>query len=98
MPDTESSGSGQSVDVFQLSGPLVFETVTNLVDSLPDEKGKLTIDLGKVSEADSSALSLFLEWQRQSESRGVALEFINWPNNLKSLHDLYNLSPVLSAK
>jgi len=98
MPEYETPGVIQAEERFQITGPLVFETVAVLAGSLPDAADSLQIDLGKVTEADSSALTLFLEWQRQAKSRQIKLKFINWPGNLKSLLDLYNLEPILMAE
>lgn len=83
---------------FQINGPLVFETVASLVRALPDDVDNLYIDLSKVTEADSSALALFLEWQREAESRRIKLKFINWPESLRSLLDLYCLEPILMTE
>lgn len=96
MPTLESSDDKPSLQGFKLEGPLVFETVSGMVDSLPTDVDKLVIDLSKVTEVDSSALALFLEWQRIAESRNVSLEFINWSENMKSLLNLYNLNPILT--
>ena len=93
----ESSNEKPSLQGFKLEGPLVFETVPGMVNALPDDVDKLVIDLSKVTEVDSSALTLFLEWQRIAESRSVSLEFINWSENMKSLLNLYNLNPILAA-
>jgi len=39
------------------------------------DRDGLTIDLAGVSEADSSALSLLLEWQRAAKARGFGIRY-----------------------
>ena len=98
MPELETPDVVQTGERFQITGPLVYETVAGLAGSLPNVTDSLQIDLAKVTEADSSALTLFLEWQRQAESRQIKLDFVNWPENLKSLLHLYNLEPILLSE
>lgn len=59
----------------------------------------LVIDLAAVSNLDTAALSLLLEWQRRAEAVGKKVEFVNLPDSLVSLAALYgvtNLIPTVS--
>ena len=56
----------------------------------------VTIDLGRVTEADSAAVSLLLEWQREAARRHLQIRFFNMPQNLKSLMQLYGVSELIS--
>jgi len=56
----------------------------------------VTIDLGRVTEADSAAVSLLLEWQREAARRHLQIHFLNMPQNLKSLMQLYGVSELIS--
>lgn len=53
------------------------------------------VDLGAVTELDSAAVSLLLEWRRQAEKTSRRIEYVNLPSNLKSLAELYGVSHLL---
>jgi len=55
----------------------------------------LVIDLAQVTEVDSSAVSMLLEWQRKARSHNRQLHFTNLPNTLKSLAQLYGVSELI---
>lgn len=59
--------------------------------------GELVVDLAAVTEVDSSALSLLLEWQREARRRNLRLTFRNLPENLKSLAALYGVADLVAA-
>jgi phospholipid transport system transporter-binding protein len=59
------------------------------------EAGVTTIDMGAVTEVDSSAVSLLLEWQRTAAGRKASLRFANLPESLKSLAALYGVTDLL---
>ncbi len=76
-------------------------TVHNVVAVV--EQGKalfasddLVIDLTKVTEVDSSAVSMLLEWQREARRRNRRIRFANTPQNLKGLAQLYGISELIS--
>ena len=53
------------------------------------------IDLGQVSDVDTTAVSLLFEWQRQAQARQSSIRFINLPDNLVSLAKLYGVSDLI---
>jgi phospholipid transport system transporter-binding protein len=55
------------------------------------------IDLGRVTEADSAAVSLMLEWRREAARRSSKIRFLNIPQNLQSLVQLYGVSELMSG-
>jgi phospholipid transport system transporter-binding protein len=55
------------------------------------------VDLSGVTEVDSSAVSLLLEWRRQAFAAKRRIVYVNLPSNLKSLADLYGVSELLGA-
>ena len=57
----------------------------------------VTIDLGRVTEADSAAVSLLLEWRREAARRRLQIRFLNTPQNLQSLMQLYGVSELMSG-
>lgn len=56
---------------------------------------EVQVDLAGVTEVDSSAVSLLLEWSRQAARKGSRLTFRNPTANLKSLAALYGVSNLV---
>ncbi|MBM3357575.1 MAG: STAS domain-containing protein [Betaproteobacteria bacterium] len=75
-------------------------TIAN-VAALVNEAGGLlsaddiTVDLSGVTEVDSAAVSLLLEWRRQALRAKRTIRFSNIPANLKSLATVYGVSELL---
>jgi phospholipid transport system transporter-binding protein len=81
-----------------VQGPI---TVENVVALLGDGNARftapqVTVDLAAVTEVDSSALSLLLEWRREAGRNGRAIRYQNLPANLKSLAALYGVTEFVS--
>jgi phospholipid transport system transporter-binding protein len=80
-----------------LSGPL---TIKNAAAVLEEGAALFngeaaTLDLSAVTEVDSAAVSLLLEWQREAQRRGKRIQFVNLPANLQSLAKLYGVTELL---
>ncbi len=80
-----------------VEGPI---TVGNVVELLAQGNGlfsapQVTVDLAAVTEVDSSALSLLLEWRREAGRNRRAVRYLNLPGNLKSLAQLYGVTELL---
>jgi phospholipid transport system transporter-binding protein len=58
---------------------------------------RVTLDLSGMEEVDSAAVSLLLEWRRNAERNGRKIEYLNLPDNLKSLAKLYGVSDLISG-
>jgi phospholipid transport system transporter-binding protein len=92
VPTTES---------LRLEGALSFETLPRVLeasdayearDDLPQ---RLTIDFSAVTEVDSSAVALLLEWRRRAAARGKTLIFVNLPDPLMALAGLYGVAELI---
>ena len=57
---------------------------------------QLTLDLAGVTEVDSAALSLLLEWRREAARNGRTISYLNLPANLKSLAELYGVAELIA--
>ena len=55
-----------------------------------------TVDLAAVTEVDSTAVSLLLEWRRAAQREKRTLDYVNYPANLKSLIQLYGVTDLLA--
>jgi phospholipid transport system transporter-binding protein len=82
-----------------VQGPLTIANVTGvLAESTSLFQGSdVLVDLSGVTDVDSSAVSLLLEWRRQGLAANRRVEYVNLPSNLKSLADLYGVSDLLGA-
>jgi phospholipid transport system transporter-binding protein len=82
-----------------VQGPL---TMTNVTKVLEESKAlfqgpQIVVDLAAVTEVDSAALSLLLEWRRLAAADKRTIEYRNLPANLRTLADLYGVSELLPA-
>lgn len=57
--------------------------------------GDLTVDLGRLSRFDSSAVAALLAWQRAAQAKGIRLTLVNVPAGLSSLARLYGVADLL---
>ncbi len=83
-------------DVYHLAGSVTMAHATSLLEqgvALFGEGG-VAVDLGQVTDVDSSAVSLMLEWLRRNSGR-QPLRFVNLPPNLVSLANLYGVTDTL---
>ena len=81
-----------------MRGPI---TIDNVVSLLAEGNGlftsvQATVDLAAVTDVDSSALSLLLEWRREAGRSGRSIRYLNLPSNLKSLAELYGVTELIS--
>jgi phospholipid transport system transporter-binding protein len=89
-------------DRVSLEGPLNLQTVPAVLrfglESFAD--GAHTVDFAGVTEVDSSALAMAIEWVRANRLAGAAqgkLHFVNLPEGMQSLIQLYGLAGLLPA-
>lgn len=83
--------------IIRPEGPLTLDTVAERIAALgTPAAGVLCVDLSGVSDIDSSAVALLLDWQRQARSGGVQLQFSCAPENLRRLIAVYGVADLLS--
>ncbi|MGJ8618801.1 MAG: STAS domain-containing protein [Methylophilaceae bacterium] len=54
------------------------------------------VDFAQVSNVDTAAVSLMLEWRRRAMTETKKLEFVNLPAGLTSLTALYDVTDLLN--
>lgn len=83
----------------RVQGPLTLSNVTSVLQesSALFQASDVLVDLSGVTDVDSAAVSLLLEWRRQALAAKRRIEYVNLPSNLKSLAELYGVSELLSA-
>jgi len=88
-------------EVLALEGALSFETLPGVLaqssaySARPDLPERLTIDFSAITEVDSSAVALLLEWRREAARVGKSLNFVNLPANLLALAELYGVTGLI---
>ena len=80
-----------------VKGPITIANVADVIEKGVNlfDKNDLIIDLSQVTEVDSSAVSLLLEWQRKAQENNRQLCFSNIPESLKNLTQLYGVSELV---
>jgi phospholipid transport system transporter-binding protein len=80
-----------------VEGPITLDTVPALAQAFEAHlaAGAALVDLGNVTDVDSSAVALVLEWRRQAEVRKVDLRMANPPAALQNLAKLYGVLELL---
>lgn len=83
-------------DVYRLVGPVTMAYAPALLEQggVLFGESEAVVDLGQVTDVDSSAVSLMLEWLRRNSGR-QRLSFVNLPPNLVSLANLYGVMDTL---
>jgi phospholipid transport system transporter-binding protein len=84
-------------DRYFIEGALTMATVqTALAEGRQLFDGpQVQVDLSRVTEVDSSALSLLLEWERVASRGGGTMRYTDVNANLKSLAVLYGVNDLL---
>ncbi|HEY6865070.1 MAG TPA: STAS domain-containing protein [Burkholderiales bacterium] len=87
----------RNADRLVVEGPVTLDTVPELAAGLEAQlgTGDAVVDFGGVTDVDSSAVALVLEWRRQAEVRGVSLRVANAPEALQNLARLYGVLELL---
>jgi len=81
----------------RVDGPLTIDNITAVLDESERlfAAPEIVVDLAAVTDVDSSAVSLLLQWQRSAQQRGRAIRYSNLPANLKSLAVLYGVAELI---
>jgi len=58
----------------------------------------VTVDLAGVTEVDSAAVSLLFEWRRAALAANRTIRYVNLPDNLASLAQLYSVTELVGAE
>lgn len=84
-------------DRLKLDGRITVDNVRALLEQANAQLAEVrVIDMAAVSEVDSSAVSLMLEWQREAARlNNHDLRFENLPANIRSLAGLYGVADLI---
>ena len=83
-----------------LAGPVTLANVNAVLEegNRAFKAPSLTLDLAGVTEVDSTAVSVLLEWRRAALREKRAIDYVNYPANLKSLIQLYGVTELLAIR
>ena len=86
-------------DSLLLEGAITLDTVPGLVDAVAEHlrQGVSVVDFNAVTEVDSAAVALALEWLRQAGRAGKGLRLANLPASMQNLAKLYGVSELLQS-
>ena len=86
-------------DSLILEGAVTLETVPGLIGAAEEHfrQGARVIDFRGVTEVDSAAVALALEWVRRARESGSGLQLANLPPAMENLAKLYGVSELLEA-
>lgn len=87
----------ESNDRLYVNGPVTLENVLQIVEAgtrYLDGAPKV-FDFSEVSEIDSAAVSLMLEWSRRARANGAQVRFANLGESIRSLIDLYGVADLI---
>jgi len=84
-------------DRLYVTGPVTLANVAGLLAEAraPLAEGVREVDLGEVTELDSSLLAALLAWLREAKTQGRALSFARLPQDLRTLAQLYGVAQLL---
>ena len=82
-----------------LSGPVTLANVATVLREGVQEirDGARTVDLGGVTELDSSLLAMLLAWLREAKQHDAEVAFSNLPQGLETIARLYGVDGLLPA-
>jgi len=80
-----------------LSGPVTLANVAQVLEEGLQQirDGARTIDLGQVTELDSSLLAMLLAWLREARRGNSEVAFANLPQGLETIAQLYGVEGLL---
>jgi len=58
-------------------------------------EGVQTVDLAEVNEMDSALLAVLLAWLRDARGRDKKLSFVNLPESLRTIAQLYGVDRLI---
>ena len=94
-PDYQASRTG---DTISIAGQLDFQTATSAVErvvELMQEPGDLVIDLAGVTNSNSAALALLIEWLAVAQRENRQLSFTNVPDSLRQISSVCQVDSLI---
>ncbi len=86
-------------DSLILEGAVTLDTVPGLIGAAEEHlrQGARVVDFRNVTEVDSAAVALAIEWLRKASESGTGLRLANLPAAMQNLAKLYGVSELLQS-
>ena len=86
-------------DSLILEGAVTLNTVAAMLGAVEEHlrQGARVVDFREVTEVDSAAVALALEWLRHAEESKTAVRLANLPEAMQNLAKLYGVSDLLQS-
>jgi phospholipid transport system transporter-binding protein len=83
---------------WEVSGDVLIGTVTQILtaSSSLTMNNDTKIDFARVTDIDTSTISLIFEWKRRAQKENQIIQFVNLPVNLTSLTQLYGVAELVN--
>lgn len=89
-----------------VTGNLVYANVSEILkqadqfieQSLNSNQDEFIVDCKNIERIDSAGIALLLDWQRESSKTNKSFQFVEMPDQAKSLIQAYRLQSVITAK
>ncbi|MES2499813.1 MAG: STAS domain-containing protein [Pseudomonadota bacterium] len=98
MADNSIASLAQLDNRWEISGDVLISTANELLKQSESftMAQNTQVDFAKVTDVDTAAVSLILEWKRRAEKDNQTLAFVNLPANLVSLMRLYDVDELIN--
>jgi phospholipid transport system transporter-binding protein len=86
-------------DTLILEGAITLDTVPAFMGAVEEQlrQGARVVDFRDVTEVDSAAVALALEWLRWAAGAGTGLRLANLPAAMQNIAKLYGVAELLKA-
>ena len=79
-----------------IAGPVTLANVAQLLEEAKAHVASVrAVDLGEVTEVDSSLLAVLIAWLREAKAAGRTLSYARLPEDLRTLARLYGVAELL---
>ena len=87
----------QQANQWHVSGEVLMDNANSILNESNafEMTGDLEVDFSEVTDVDTAALSLMMEWQRRALAASCKINFANVPENLNSLAELYGVAEFI---
>lgn len=87
----------QQANQWRISGNVLMDDAQAILSQSAEFEmvGNIEIDFSAVTDVDTVALSLIMEWQRRAAAANSQVTFTNLPVNLTSLAALYGVTDFI---
>jgi phospholipid transport system transporter-binding protein len=92
-------GIRREEEAIVVEGPVTFATAPTLfaaaIEAMARDDREVRVDLTRVTEADSAAVSLLIHWWREARRRGLAFAVLHPPKSVADLARVYGVDRLL---